>query len=849
MKKQVKRFLSVLLVSLLLSQEVLADVTAPELPAGSAASMATASDAIEEDGEPFYYDEDGNKVYDSDIDWPQYRTEPDYSDILWTFEEYPETMMTNGEASTYVVGVDDAALVAIFVAACAACGYYISRSDAVEMISKGFEPWLRRVKGASAEAMTVWQTLFALKPGSTFGGMRIFVRLVKEYLDTLKIDSGAITVPMNSSTWTVTSPLPDWNKNFGDQYFPIENSYVSLDSGITYITWAFSLSGINSLVGGYVDYKNNDGSYNVKLCTSLTSSFYLHYTKIYNTLTDGYWESTKSYTKSNYTPDIPLDFIYSLTVPVFANKAAYESWKEFGTTGGLLNGNADDFLTINTANQWTDLQQDFFNKYTCSDVLKLPETQAEFDALIDSLANVQTGADVITNLKPVWTITESSGGSSVTPVVAYISLSYILDAIAAYAGVSTLTAEQRNGFLADYFHASASGLTIDQLNTYAQTIVKGQVSITGTAEDNDANTFVITSGLASSFLSYLLSIGLIDTIPEVKAGTQLKTNVKVEAKIDTGTTTPPGGTTDLTGVLGLLTSILSTLGGLPGLIASEIIKALASSAFATGVTLNLDTIRSSLSNIAQWDFADWTTALGAAVLLALKTFAIDFRLDGLVDVLDSIARWDFADWDTAIGSAIQAALTALGFDKVVGLADVLRGWDFADWSSVFRSVLDAALAASGLAGLAGILTDILAKLKDLGITIDLSPLIDSLTGLKDSVLSIPGLITDFFTIDMAAVEAAAVAVQEAFADRFGGIKQLSGVFKKSYSLGMEVPVITMPVPEFLKFAYPDTDEIIILDLRPYQTQLFLARSVLLAMIWVMFAKWLLDQFDVKLHVG
>lgn len=126
---------------------------------------------------------------------------------------------------------------------------------------------------------------------------------------------------------------------------------------------------------------------------------------------------------------------------------------------------------------------------------------------------------------------------------------------------------------------------------------------------------------------------------------------------------------------------------------------------------------------------------------------------------------------------------------------------------------------------------------------------DTLAGLRDDILSIPGQITDFFTVDTAIVGEAAAGVQEAFSDRFGGVAQLSGVFKKSYSFGMEAPVFTMAVPEFLKFAYPDTDEIVILDLRPYATWLLMVRGILVAAFWLMFAKWLLDQFDVKLHVA
>ena len=176
----------------------LAVITFLNIPLYAYADVHTSSDS-QYNEEPFYYDENGTKIYDSDIDWSQYRSEPDYSDILWTFEEYPETMMTNGEASTYVIGIDDAA-VAVIVVACAACGYYIAKSDIPEFVSKGFEPWLRRNKGADVASMSMWQDVLSSKLATEFTKMTLLIKAIREYLDTLKIDSGAITVPINSST-------------------------------------------------------------------------------------------------------------------------------------------------------------------------------------------------------------------------------------------------------------------------------------------------------------------------------------------------------------------------------------------------------------------------------------------------------------------------------------------------------------------------------------------------------------------------------------------------------------------------------------------------------------------------
>lgn len=850
MNKKAKRFLSVLLVSFLLTQEVLADVDAAA-PAFS--SVATSSDADYRNDEPFYYDENGNKVYDSDIDWSQYRTEPDYDDILWTFEEYPETMMTNGDMDTYIVGADDAVVIAIVAAACAACGVAISRSDIPEFVSKGFEPWLRRNKGADTATMNMWQSLFNTTVGTSFVGMKLLAENLKEFLGLSTYGTESVSIPATS----ILRDTPFFDSTDVDKF--VAFATLTLASGtVRYYDIitpnAFSIHPeqcaylTSSSVEGlyYFNFMRPSSDESIGYSTTYGYMYYNNY------LPAGYFEYDKPKQVNSVTGGYYKDMFTYFNVPVFINRSAASSHLLYGTTGGLVNEQYfTGTLTVNTANQWTDLKQDFLTRWAISDTLKIPNTQEALDSLVDSLSKAQTGADVITNLNTVWTITDAGGGDIViTPTVAYTSLSYVLDAIAAYVGVSALTAEQRNGFIADYLNVSSSGLTIEQLTSYAQTIVKSQIGITGTAENNDSNTFVVTSALTSAFLSYLLSAGLIDTIPEIKVGTQLKTNVKVETKIDTGTLPPDGGTADLSGILGLLTSILSTLGGIPGLIASEVIKSLTSSAFASGITLNLDTIRSSLSNIAQWDFADWTAALGATMLLALKNFAIDIRLDGLADVLNSIARWDFADWDTSLGSVLKGVLAALGFDKVVGLADILKGWDFADWSSVFRSVLDAAFIASGLAGVAGILTDIMTKLKDLGITIDLSPLTDSLTGLKDTVVAIPGQITDFFTLDMVVINTAYADLTTTFQGRFSGLYALSSVFNQEHRTFDDTPpVFTMTVPDSLKIAYPDTDTMVIMDLRQHAAIFKSIRLILTAILWYMFAVWLLNQFDVKFHIG
>lgn len=126
---------------------------------------------------------------------------------------------------------------------------------------------------------------------------------------------------------------------------------------------------------------------------------------------------------------------------------------------------------------------------------------------------------------------------------------------------------------------------------------------------------------------------------------------------------------------------------------------------------------------------------------------------------------------------------------------------------------------------------------------------ETLARILDGVLAIPGQIADFFTLDTAVVSAEFAALQDAFTAKFAGISLLADVFSKSYSFDMTVPVFTVPVPEPLRELFGGQTEVVIMDLRPH-TELFLRlRGLLIAMFWVAFAKWLLDQFDVKFHVG
>lgn len=132
----------------------------------------------------------------------------------------------------------------------------------------------------------------------------------------------------------------------------------------------------------------------------------------------------------------------------------------------------------------------------------------------------------------------------------------------------------------------------------------------------------------------------------------------------------------------------------------------------------------------------------------------------------------------------------------------------------------------------------------------ISSIPDTLTNILDGIQAIPGQITDFFTVDTVAVSAAFAGLQDTFALKFPLLGQLQSIFSyKGQSFDQTPPIFTMQVPECLRFAYPDSDTFVVLDLTPYANYFGAARSLLTAALWLLFAQWVLNEFNIKFHVG
>lgn len=719
-----------------------------EVASGSDAEMA---DPAAEDGT------DGLEEFDDGAG--EYMPDNILSRYEESFEYCPETV-----PSPYarIALADD--VVVVIVALLAMCGIYVgSNSDLVHQIASGFDTYIRRTAGNVKSVMEAWAAVLSAEAGKAIAGIKVLLPYLRDYLKSFftGYGTGALEYSYSTGAGALTagpyslpgieyqekynsyvcsySSLYESNKIYdlftGTSSVPIAVAYISKQSKYCFLTLGYlddndKYKYMYSPYSSWREYVPIDNAYKYSNGVTYYSSGGLEI-----------WKDSSVYS----VDDCIQSVANSISCPVFLGSDYARSYLLYGSLDGLIMPDPD--FTVTVPNAWTQLQQDTFDRF--GNTLTLPSTPEEWAAIQNQLASAATADDALDALSKVIDINSSGGITSMTP---YLHLSYVLDAVSVYAGAGTLSADVRNGFLKDYLNITSAGGTIEQLNIWAQTVVNSQVTITGKDEDNDKNSFIITAALVAALLEYLYAQNLLEAIPDIAAGTQVRANVRVADKA----VTPPdgGGSADLSGILSIISSILAAIGGLPALIATEAIKALASSAFANGITLNLDSIRTGIGQIAQWDFADWASALGAAVLLALRTAASDFGLDGVSGALDRIAGWDFSDWSVALGASVLAALKSagadFGLDGVSGALDRIAKWNFADWANVLKGALDTALAGLGIGVIADHLADIAAKIASGSWSVDLSEL-------KDWIAALPAAIAESFAD---AIEAEEEAAQE-----------------------------------------------------------------------------------------
>lgn len=552
-------------------------------------------------GEPFYFDENGNRVYDSeneelqelrgqlsaqlDSENIEFESEqPDYSDIEWTFEDYPLTTMGDPEISTYIVGIDDAAY--IVIGACmAAYGVYAGIKTIKKFASNTLEPWIRRKYGANETKMKTWQDCLATKAGTTYVGMKVLSSMVGECLGSATWKGNEATFESSYMTDTTYAWFPASMK---DRYIKSATwkAYDS-DGKLLYQTQAdiigyYPVSSYKktaymkyqgtkynndfAMVQGILD---NNNEFQAVLSTDACIRYYFNRFYYDENGETGYYKWTENFPSEKM---FPASVALNLGL-VFANLDALKSYLLYDTTGGLytVDGVTSPTEKIQVKKTWIGLQENFSKNYTVSDSMTVPSTAEASDKLLSSIYASDNDAEVISNLNSVWKIDKV--GTSLTMKESYSHLSYVLAAIAASAGAS-ITSEQIDSFISEYYGKYIDG-TSARKEEQSQDILAKFVVIQGgndgspDNDNKDKNKYKVSKKLADAFGIFLFGAGLISSAIDFKNGTAISPTIEVvsASTIQPNPSPNPGGSSssgiDSSKLTELLNKIIKSITALP----------------------------------------------------------------------------------------------------------------------------------------------------------------------------------------------------------------------------------------------------------------------------------------------
>lgn len=548
-----------------------------------------------------------NAMYD-DVSEGEYMPDNILSRYEKSFEYCPLTPQEVLNPRSRIAIADD---VVVFVLCCiaAACGLLLPKvASTVSDFFTPFDAWLRRTSGNVAAVMTAWNSVLNGKLGEKITGLKLIIPKFQEYMrsNVTGFGTGSTEISFNVGSGVLKdgpyalpviseSQLENYIFSFVAPYNSSEMIDIFNGSGRRVATVAaLSISSTKRLnIHGFnsqdvYSYYSDNRSFAWR--TTMGDGNYKY--------SDGIFAPVSGlayYFGSSYSFDDVVQYIANCSpYPVFLDTDYARSYVKYGTLDGLVSPDPD--FTITTQKAWSDLQQDFMNKYAYADVLTIPETQAEFEALYDALTKSVTGADVITTLKPVWDITENTGGGDivVVPSVAYSSLCYIISAIASYCGTS-LTDEQKNTFISSFYTSNIDG-TSALVEEQAQEIIRNFVVINGGSQkpddNNDNNKYKILKKLAVSVGAFLVSVGLVSDIPDFENEPSVSNNVQVVEKQDSGGSTSPDANIDLSGILNYLKQFLTILNNW-----SNPLALMDSLIFKLGLSSLIDGIKTAINNV------------------------------------------------------------------------------------------------------------------------------------------------------------------------------------------------------------------------------------------------------------
>ena len=615
LRRNSKQILSFMLAFVVFVENPLTALASPTTNESSNISKPVVDDDSPENfdpdtytGEPFYFDENGNRVYDSEneelqelrgqladqlnLENIEFEPEqPDYSDIEWTFEDYPLTTMGDPEISTYIVGIDDAAY--IVIGACmAAYGVYAGIKTIKKFASNTLEPWIRRKYGNNETKMKTWQDCLATKAGTTYVGMKVLSSMVGECLGSATWKGNEATFESSYMTDTTYAWFPasmkdryiksaTWKAYDSDgkllyqtQADIIGNYPVGSYKKTAYMKYQGSTANTDfSMVQGILD---NNNEFQADLSSSKCIRYY------YNRF---YYDENGETGYYKWTENFPFEKMFPASVAlnlglVFANLDALKSYLLYDTTGGLytVDGVTSPTEKIQVKKTWIGLQENFSKNYIVSDSMTVPSTSEASDKLLSSIYASDNDTEVISNLNSVWKIDRV--GTSLTMKESYSHLSYVLAAIAASAGAS-ITSEQIDSFISEYYGKYVDG-TSARKEEQSQDILAKFVVIQGgnngspDNDNKDKNKYKVSKKLADAFGVFLFGAGLISSALDFKNGTAISPTIEVvsASTIQPNPTPNPGGSSssgiDSSKLTELLNKIIKSITALPDSIAESL---------------------------------------------------------------------------------------------------------------------------------------------------------------------------------------------------------------------------------------------------------------------------------------
>lgn len=312
-------------------------------------------------------------------------------------------------------------------------------------------------------------------------------------------------------------------------------------------------------------------------------------------------------------------------------------------------------------------------------------------------------------------------------------------------------------------------------------------------------------------------------------------------------------------ILGILTAIfalLKTIATACTNFSVNIVKEV-TSAMASWVKLWIDAFTS----------GEWATAISSFLSAIAKS--IDDYLPGVADKLAALAK-GIDNWQTAWAEKIATIGKAIdGFKEdvktgVLSLGDrVMTG--FRDLADVIQDLIDISAGIAGtvagtllswlvnIATNIGTIADFIADILTVPITW-VKSIVDAIAqaaiDVGAKIIALPGIIIDFFTIDVPAIKIAALAITAPWDNLFDPIKKLAVPLQGlSFSDNYNYPCYKMETPPVLKQFYKH-DYIVLIDFEDYATYMLTVRLVVRASIWLGFAYYIIrHHMNVNFHIG